>query len=125
MPDQFPSVSISGGPHGRNVEMRKDGERMKGVTRFELTGDSNDVVRLKTFQIVRVIADLRVDSHVHAVTARVLIPADPIPESQFVSDPIGEQVVAEATADTLWEALRDCSRQLELAAKGSVEYTET
>lgn len=113
--DQFPRISISGGPHGRTVDMRKDGERLRGVTRFELVGDVNDVVRLKTFQIIRVVAELEVEEHVHAVTVNVFEQREDDRTGQIVI--VGEELIATSTADTVWQALVDCARQLELAAR--------
>jgi hypothetical protein len=119
--DVFPTISISGGPHGRNVEMRKDGERLKGVTRFELTGDINDVLRLKTFQIVRAVVELQVE-HTHAVTVNVFAMREEDRSGQIVV--VGEEQIATAMADTVWNALYDCARQLELAAKKEAEQAE-
>jgi hypothetical protein len=110
----FPSISITGGPHGRNVEMRKDGERIKGVTRFELTGDVNDVLRLKTFQIIRAVVDLHAE-HEHAVVVNVLAMREEGREGKIVV--VGEELIATSTADTVWQALYDCARQLELTAR--------
>ena len=120
--DAFPRISITGGPHGRNVEMRRDGERIKGVTRFELTGDVNDVLRLKTFQIIRAVVDLQAE-HEHAVVVNVLAMREEGREGQIVV--VGEEQIATSTADTAWQALADCAKQLELAAKKEARPIET
>jgi hypothetical protein len=102
--------------------MWKDGERIRGVTRFELTGDINDLLRLRTFQIVRAVVQLQAE-HVHAVTVNVLAMREEQRQGQIVV--VGEEQVATSTADTVWEALYDCARQLELAAKMEAGTAET
>lgn len=103
--EKFSVVSITGGPLGRKVEMLVDGERLKGVTGFKLSGMVNDVIRLKTYQIVRAAVSVQAELENEA---RVTV-------SQSTDE--GEILLAESKADTIWEALIDAGRQLELQAK--------
>lgn len=102
----FPVLSITGGPIGRDVKMLLDGEPMRKVTGFKLSGMVNDVIRLKTYQIVQVAVSLGVDEVENEAKITV---------SQQTEE--GLILLGEVKADTVWEALIDAGRQLELQAK--------
>lgn len=100
--ERFPRVEIRGGP--MRPDLFIDGQRPKGVTAFKLSGNVNDVMRLKTYQIVR--AEVSIEAELeHAAVVAV------------IEEGRTDTVIARATADTVWEALADCARQLELQAK--------
>lgn len=48
----------------------------------------------------------------------VLVLAERIERRQGQIIVLGEEEVARATGDTVWDALRDCAKQLELASQG-------
>lgn len=101
----FEDVHIVGGPHGKNTEVWVGGEKLVGITDASIHFTVNDAVVLKTTKVVNAIIDAKA-KHVDAVLVRV----------NEIRDE-GWEVVAESTADTIWEALYDCGRQLELAAR--------
>jgi hypothetical protein len=111
---QFPKVKIIGGPHGKDTVMEIDGVRVAKTTRVEVVFDVNDIVRLKTFQYVEAIVEAEIPegTTTHVWTARV---------NQMVPDGLVQtwERLAEATADSDWQALMDCAKQLEMRAKSS------
>ena len=115
---KFPLYRISGGLHGKNTVVEVDGERMERVSRVEVVFDVNDAVRVKTFQIAEVYIEVEVEpgNHQHAHTAVVYATASQelLAPGEFM---VGRVEIARATADTLWEALTDCAKQLKLATK--------
>jgi hypothetical protein len=96
------NIELTGGPHGRNTKLLIDGHEMHGLHRVELVADVNDVIRVTAYHYAAVTASVEgVDAQ--AWVAKV----------QCRSEERWE-VVAEATADKLSQALFDCARQLEL-----------
>lgn len=114
--ERFAEVSITGGPVSPVILL--DGVMPKGVTGFELKGSAREVLRLKTFQIVRAAITVQAE-HEHAVTVNVFAEREEGRDGKIVI--VGEEQIATATADTVWEALIDCARQLELAARRDVQ----
>lgn len=105
----FPKVRVEGGPHGRNLKLTVDGEELKGVHRAELIFDVHDVVRIKTSQFVEAIVEIEEAKLVPSARVKVIRPS---------LEGAAYEVLAESAADTVWEALYDCARQIELAARG-------
>jgi len=101
----FEDVRVVGGPSGRSVEVWVGGEKVPGLSHAELYFDVNDVVRLKTTKIV--FANYEGQAVVH--------PSYHLKVHEIFE--AGYEMIAEATADTVWEALYDCARQLELTAR--------
>jgi hypothetical protein len=54
----FPVLRLTGGPHSADLEASLDGEEIQRVHRIEITTDVNDVVRIKTYQMVEVELEL-------------------------------------------------------------------
>ena len=108
---RWPLVSIGGGPSGPSVRLERDGEQLRGVTGFALEGDARDVLRLRTYQVVKATVAVRVKDHRHAFFV------DVVSQPDLGSDSMESKLLATAEADTIWQALYDCARQLELAAK--------
>lgn len=109
----FPRLTIKGGPHGRAAAIEIDGVKIPGNTRTTIVINPTDAVRVITEQIVEL-----------DVNVELLTNADKGPAWHVIVrdvthvDRINPQwKLAEATADTPWEALIDCAKQLELAAK--------
>ena len=108
--DRFPRVDIQGGPHGHNTKFLVDGVQQKAVTRIELIFDVNDAVRMKTFQIAvaKVGAVVKVSAISFAAKVAVQLTSE---------DGASYEVLAEAEADTIWQALHDCAEQIRLNAE--------
>lgn len=54
----FPHVVLTGGPHGKNIDMKVDGKKVPKVYKVELEASVHDVVRLTTYQFVNVSIEL-------------------------------------------------------------------
>ena len=102
---QWPVMKITSGPHGKDTKVEIDGKPVTHLTRVDIAIAVHDAVRVQLHQFATVEAELEV--HPGSVTR-------PTKVAVLVK---GEGVVAEAKADTIWEALADCARQLELQAK--------
>lgn len=107
----FPKVRITGGPHGKNTRLEVDGERVPATTRVEIVADVGDVIRMKTFQLVEAVVEVE-GSVQQVVTVRV---NQRVPDPDQPDYPRWSPLV-EATADTVWQALYDCAKQLERAS---------
>lgn len=60
-PDRFPVLRLTGGPFAGNLKATLDGVEMERVHRIEVTADVNDVVRVKTYQIIEIELELASD----------------------------------------------------------------
>lgn len=114
--DRFPLIGISGGPIG--PEMTMDGAPMRGVTGFRLYGSAREVLRLETYQIVRATVAIQAE-HSHSVTVVVSAEREEKREGKIVI--VGEEEIIRAEADTVWQALADCARQLQLKEEQRAE----
>ena len=110
MNDRFPTFRIEGGPHGHNTKTYVDDVLQRGVTRVEFVADVNDAIRVKTFQIGVVNVHVQIKHGYVAHVARVDVRLNS-------EDGLSYEVVAEAEADTLWQAVMDCALQLQLREK--------
>jgi hypothetical protein len=54
----WPLVEITGGPHGKNTQLKVDGKVIPKVHRVDLSLSVNDVVRLTTYQFVQAMVEL-------------------------------------------------------------------
>lgn len=112
-PAKYPLYRITGGPHAKNLKIEVDGVPLQRVTRAEVVFDTTDAVRIKTFHIAE--AEIEVEAHGHTHGETVIVYEKALTETMF-GEVMGRKEIARATADTQWEALRDCSDQLRLKA---------
>jgi hypothetical protein len=102
---KWPVMKIRSGPHAKDTEVEVDGTPITHLTRVDVALDVKDAVRVQLHQFAIVEAELEVHPNMVTRPTKVVVSIK------------GQGVVAEAKADTIWEALVDCARQLELAAK--------
>jgi len=112
-PAVFPVFKITGGPHGKNGHIEVDGVPLTRVRRVDITIDSTDVVRVKTLQFAEVMVEVEVLPENHTQVHTVVVYA----AYEMGHETLEREELARSTADTIWEALYDCGRQLELQAK--------
>lgn len=106
-------VELKGGPNSHDVELWIGGQKQNGVRRVDLVADVGDLIRITTYQYAEVVAS--VEGIVQPVwTTKVNFHGDE-----------GWKVLAHSSADTLWQALADCSKQLELGARREAMDAET
>lgn len=98
-------VMKRGGPHAANTEVEIDGVPTTHLTRVDVALDVHDAVRVQLHQFAVVDAEIEVRPGMVTRPTKVVVTVK------------GQGVVAESKADSIWEALRDCAKQLELASK--------
>lgn len=76
------------------------------MTHVDIAFDVSDVVRMTTYQLVEAVVEAEIGDHATIWKARI---------NEAGPDGVWD-VIASATADTVWQALHDCARQLELAS---------
>jgi hypothetical protein len=110
----FPRVELSGGPHGKNLEFKIDGEIVPKTTRVEIVADVNDVVRIKTYQFVELVTiDLeaiidKVETHRAIIRINHLGDPFPAPTASAEGASLREAVLAAlAIAEHPTESLLD------------------
>lgn len=120
---KWPELTIEGGVHGKDTVVRINGERVERVTRAEVVFDVNDAVRLTTHQLVRAAVSVEVAPGAHTKVFTAIVMREWTEEDKGVDPSTGKpwqnrriEEIVRATANTDWEALADCARQLELAA---------
>lgn len=109
----WPTARLTGGPHGKNTELKIDGQRVPKVHRVELVADVNDAVRITVYQFASADVELSIVDGSVTMAYEVRV-SEPEPDERGHLRP---KLLAEARADTIWQALYDCAKQLELAAK--------
>ena len=117
----FPKLGIRGGPHAGKIIPTINGEPIPRATRLTLVIDPRDAVRAIYEQIVEV------DVEVELVKAQDGGPASHVVvrEKDIEGRINPHWRLAEAVADTTWQALADCAKQLELKAKKEALLLET
>lgn len=98
-------VKITGGPHAMNTIVMVDGQKLAGITAVEVALDVHDAPRITTHSFAEVTVDVE-----GVVTTLFDVRVN-------VKEELGWAVAATSRAETIWEGLYDCARQLELAAR--------
>jgi predicted methyltransferase MtxX (methanogen marker protein 4) len=119
--NSYPKLEIRGGPLARRIIPTINGEPIPKATRLTLVIDPRDAVRAIYEQIVEV------DVEVELVKAQDGGPASHVivREKDVEGRDNLNWRLAEAVADTTWQALADCAKQLELKAKQEARLLET
>lgn len=107
VPSKFPMVKITGGPHGRVVEMEIDGEKVARVHRVELVARVDDVVRVTTYQYAQVDVEVEASTK-ERYAASVYLRTSDGDQTAWKKSAVGE-------GDTLREAIEDALIQYEAA----------
>jgi hypothetical protein len=99
---RFPVLKLRGGPHPNNITLELDGKEIESSTdmKLSLSMGVNDVVRATWTQFITPDVEMELGQQLFRVKVR--------------DEDFGW---IEAKADTVWQALYDCARQLELAAR--------
>jgi hypothetical protein len=99
---RFPVLGIRGGPHPPTIELSLDGKPITKTTGLDLrlTMQTDDVARATWVQIIEPDIEVVLGRQLFRVTINGL-----------------NLGVVTAKADTVWQAVADCAKQLEAAAR--------
>lgn len=103
---KWPVFRISGGVHGKNTKIEVDGVPMERVSRVEVVLDVRDAVQITTHQLGEVFIEIEAEPGSLTQKSTVVVWLN-IP-----GEYLQREELARATADTMWQALDDCVKQL-------------